>query len=197
MLNLALIGLSASSLERRIGEMQRSSSLPRGIGALAILASGSLVLLACAAHPPGERPRAVPPSSGAEAPLAPSRHAQVDPTEGHLQDAATRYYGDLAPNTTGDRRLLWFVFHHDWTVQRHDIGVGDVVEVEDADVARVYGDRKPVPRPWSVNASLAKKFPDLEGLGTKEGQANISDLGGGIAVIAHDTVSVFWARYAQ
>ncbi len=149
MLNLALMMLTASSIERRITVMQRPRSLPASLGMMSVLATAALLALACSST----RPHAVEPKRDA-----------VDETEAQLQKAASKYYGDVA--SPGDRKLIWFVFDHDWTVRKHDIGAEDAVEADQGGPpwsVNIRSDSggseawKGHPRPWSVNASLAKK----------------------------------------
>lgn len=191
-----MLGLTPSptSLERRIRIMQNSSGARSGMLVLAALGAVGLVAIACATNPPA--PSSVGPVAQTSAAEPRSSSPVVDHID-HLQKAASQYYGSLPLNTTGEQRLLWFVFRRDWTVERHAIGIEDAVAVPDSEIARVYGQYKPATRPWSVNASLERKFPDLSGLGMRDGGLNISDLGGGLAVLGADTVSVFWARYTN
>jgi hypothetical protein len=145
------------SLERRIRAMQRNTRPAVIVVAGGAIASTVLLAVACAADPPAPSPSVVPADVAAEAPrlLKPS----MSPEDVHLQEAVTHYYGALPASTTGEHRQLWFIFNPDWTVQQHDIGTEGLVFVPVSELVRAYGKDLPSTRPYSVNASLAQKFP--------------------------------------
>lgn len=188
--DMLTLGLTPSptSLERRIKVMQEPPRATANTIALASWGALGLVLVACSANPPTRAPL---PRLG----IGSGPDGRIEERDIQLQKAATRFYGDLAAGEAKKQQLLWFVFRHDWTVERHAIGANDAVTVEDSDVTYAGSDHGK--KWWSVNASLGKKFPDLQGIGTRETQANVESFGGGRVAIAGDTVMVFWARYAN
>ena len=185
--------------------MQDRDRLHSVSAGVSVLAAGTLLVMACSSDPPSA---AVVPRN-AQSPDA----ALVDDTDAHLQEAATQYYGKLAPGEAKHRGLLWFVFDHDWTVRKHDVGTAEVVEsnepwkgtghpwsvnITPGETARESETGISSRRAWSVNESLAKKYPEFEGLGTGRVGANVvSNFGGGRVLLGTDSVMVFWARYAQ
>jgi hypothetical protein len=190
MLNLALMTLSASSLERRIGVMQGRQSLPAAAGVAAGFAAGVLLTAACSTTTPGSvGTEAAPQSPAARGELPSARDAQVSP-DTMVQRAATRTYGDQLPATAGRPARLWFTFNPDWSVREHGEGPEGLVEAEgwrsDPHWAKSKG---PV---YTVRESVEKRF----GITINDSRV-VSHYGGSRAVLGGDTAWVFYARFAQ
>lgn len=189
MLNLALLTLSASSLERRIAVMQRVRLLSGSAG----IASGSvaviLVALACATPAPGAGRMAGPEPGPIRGELRSAADVAVS-ADTMVQRAALQTYGNRMPTAAGSPARLWFTFNRDWSVRQHGEGPEGLVEAEgwreDPSWANAKG---PV---YTVRESVEKRF----GIVIDDSRV-VSHYGGSRAVLGGDTAWVFYARFAQ
>lgn len=180
MLNLALMTLSTSSLERRIGMLRETpKASPWRLGS-AFLGLALLVMIACSSTVP-------------DTPIAAIVDEAVRPDSSVILDPAISYerLGQVLRNSLNGKvrngEHYWLLFNHDWTVRQVDIGPEGRIEVP-TELAREFNKKIPGPI-YSLNASIDNKYPEMRSVRTPGAKA-----GGAVYRFGGDTVSVYWGR---